>query len=661
MLPPQLQERLSAYRRWRTRLARGIAELGHWLEQNQVPGDEAHTWVRAALATLDAERLNVVFLSAGGRGAADLINALFFHDKGRRLLPSYAGRKETCPIEVCWDAERDKASLHLLPIETLSLATPFRQLRADPAHWVSQPIAVTDPQQTAQQLRQVNQTKTVPRADAVRLGVAQPHPGDAAGIDPVEIPKWRYAIVSFPNSLLRLGLTVFAIPDLGRAQVAADLLTQAQLVVCVLAADQEDATADLHRWRRHFSDSDSGSLPREAVVVALEQPDQQPGQEEDGGTTARAPVGERRRAIAAALGIDPAQVFPLSAQMALRARAGGDLALLQYTGIPVLETYIANALPQAKRKAQADALMAGLSEIVNRNRVRAITRIDGAKVRLRILAALRDKQNVLIAKMVEQTGLDHDVYVRSVQRFQADRDELALDTKRCREILDRDQIDTLIGQTHTRMARSWTTIGMVGAMMGLFDELRRAMQTVATESERIRKRVRATYEGFRRDFGFELTLPNVFAPMKFRVEIELLHQDVEAFLHNPGLVLTEQGVVIKRFHETLISRVQVLFDHLRAAFDIWTRDTLQPLADHIERYKIGMGNRLDDLQRLERSNADTQRHIEQTQAQYVELARQLAALRNIQAALRQDLDAAGIDGPSGTPANDPARKDPSVV
>ena len=58
--------------------------------------------------------------------------------------------------------------------------------------------------------------------------------------------------------------------------------------------------------------------------------------------------------------------------------------------------------------------------------------------------------------------------------------------------------------------------------------------------------------------------------------------------------------------------------------------------------KTGMQQRLDDLAQLEQSSVGTQRHIDQTQAQYVDLARQLAELRNIQAALRQDL---GIPAP----------------
>ena len=144
-------------------------------------------------------------------------------------------------------------------------------------------------------------------------------------------------------------------------------------------------------------------------------------------------------------------------------------------------------------------------------------------------------------------------------------------------------------------------LGLAAAMKALFDELRRTMQTVATESERIRKLVRETYQIFRDDFGFDLATPKVFVPMKYRVEIELLYQEVEAFRRSPTMVLASPGRVIRRFDQQMVSRAQVLFDQLRIAYDGWIRDTLQPLAEEIQEHKAMMEKRLENLQRIGRS------------------------------------------------------------
>jgi hypothetical protein len=636
MQQPTLQERLSAYQQWRARVVRAIRELDDWLKENQRTSDEASACIQAALAAIHSDRLNIAFLSRGGRGKSELISALLFHDYGRRLLPSYTGHTNPGPIELCWDAERGEASLSLLPIETLGQDIHFAQLRTEPAHWVQHPLDIQDPEQSATRLREMTQTKIVSRAEADRLGLTAlaPEPGADPGLDPgaIEIPKWRHAIVSFPSPLLRLGLAIFDLPGLGWTEIATEVLAQAGVVVCVLAADQGVEAADLDLWRRHFPAM--GSPRQEAVVVALNEIDQLWGQGEDAAVAQQ--IAQRRLAAAAALGIEAAQVFPVSAHSALAARIRGDKVLLLRTGIEALETDIVTKLLQAKRKAHVDNLATGLDKILERNRVGIAAGIDRAKTRLTELDELREKSNALIMQMLEKTRQEQETYLRSVQRFQSSREELILETKRCRDILDRDTIEALVVRTHTDMVRSWTTAGMASAMKDLFEELRHAMQAIATDCERIRKVVRETYDGFQHDFGFDLTAPQVFVPMKYRVEIELLYQEVEAFRRSPGLALAEQGVVIKRFQEVLVSRARVLFDQLRAAFDAWIRDTLQPLAERIEEHKVVMEERLDNLQRLGRSKDETQLHIEEAHARYVELAQQLTVLRNIYNTLHHD-------------------------
>ena len=629
------QERLSAYRQWRRHVTRAIKDLDGWLAENMQATDETRAAIDAAQAAMHSERLTVGFIPGGGRGTSELINALFFHEYGRRLLPSYTGYASTCPTELCWDSSRNDAYLRLLPVETRAQDIPFDQLRADRKVWVDHPLNVQDAEKMVTRLSEIAQTKVVSRAQAARLGLgsAEPTPGALAADEPVEIPKWRYAILSIPSSLLRLGLVVLDVPVLDsrwrELDLPADLLAGAHTIVSVLAVGQEDWASDLRLLHRLF-DRD-----RERLVVALNKIDRL--WNEAGVAQVERAVAERRAAAAAALGVDLSQVFPVSAQRALAARLRGDKVLLRATGVEALEAHLLTRLLRARREAQVAALDQALVGIFNENRARITARIDRAKVQLAELEEYCEKSASVIGPLLGKTRQDQDVYLRSVQRVQTCREDLIRETQHCREILNRDSVEALIAQTHTDMVRSWTTAGMARAMQGLFDELRRVMQVIAIETERIRKLVRATYDGFQRDFGFELAAPKVFVPMKFRVEMEFLHQEVEAYCHSPGLVFAEQGAVIRRFHEEMVSRARVLFSQLLDAFDTWICDALQPLADQIEAHKGIMERRLDNLQRLGRSNDDMQRRVTDTRSDYVEWARQLTALRNIHNALRQEL------------------------
>jgi DNA repair ATPase RecN len=173
-------------------------------------------------------------------------------------------------------------------------------------------------------------------------------------------------------------------------------------------------------------------------------------------------------------------------------------------------------------------------------------------------------------------------------------------------------------------------------MRSLFDELGRTMQGIGSESERIRKLVREVYEGFRNQLGLEISTPKVFAPLKYRVEIELLFQEVRAFQRSLETILSSRGAVIARFDEQIVSRARVLFEQLRVAHEDWLREALEPLANGINSHKAAMEKRLDTLQRVSDSRDQLKQRIQAMQGQYVAFAQVLTALRNIQNALNAD-------------------------
>jgi hypothetical protein len=67
----------------------------------------------------------LAFVAEVSRGKSELLNAIFFADTGRRVLPATPGRTTMCPVELQFDAGT-AAELALLPIDTrlggLSLA-----------------------------------------------------------------------------------------------------------------------------------------------------------------------------------------------------------------------------------------------------------------------------------------------------------------------------------------------------------------------------------------------------------------------------------------------------------------------------------------------------------------------------------------------------------
>jgi hypothetical protein len=639
MQTPIMQQRVAAYRQWKTRISRAVLELENWLETEGQTTPDVRDRIRQSLLVLDRDRLTVALVAEFSRGKTELINAVFFADYGRRLLPSAAGRTTMCPTELLWDEDRNEAYLRLLPIETRAQDIPLTQLKGDPKQWVHYPLHAQDPEQISSTLSETQQTKTVSMAEATRLGLSTfglDAEGQPSGRQ-VEIPKWRYAVISFPHQILKQGLVIVDTPGLkalgSEPELTLNLLPAAQAILFVLAADNGVTRSDLEMWQHHLKGFQTGR--QRGILVALNKIDVLWGELPEVRMLESA-VLKHRDTTADALGIDPEVVFPISAQKGLLAKNRSDDALLRKSALVSLEAQLSTKMLQSKHQDLLAALESSVGQLLERNRARVSAQINEVKSQLQELEQLREKSDDVIQHLLEKTRQEQELYLKGVRQFQTSREELILETRLSRQMLAPETIDGLIERAHRDMMHSWTTGGISGAMRALFDDLRRTAQTVASESERIRKIVRITYQRFGQDLGFALTPPKVFVPIKFRVEIELLFQEVEAFRKSPGMAFCDQSLVIKRFHEQMVSRARVLFDQLRATFDAWVRDALQPLATQIQEHKQMMERRLENLQRIGRSKDGLQSRIDETQEQYVELAKQLTALRNIHNALHYD-------------------------
>lgn len=639
MQQPTLQHRLSSYEQWKSRLSRAIDELEIWLESHRRATPRAREDLRAARHTLQRDRLSVALVADSARGKTDLINAIFLSNGGGPMLPPTPHNSAVCPIELLWDQARDEAYVRLLPVETRAQGIPIADLKGDSRYWVHYPLNIQLPEQMAATIGEIYQTKSVSLAEATRLGLSSAAVRAAehrTADERIEIPKWRYAVVSFPHPLLKQGLSIFDTPGSGplglEPELAASVLPAMQAALFVLAAEQGVTRGDLEIWQQRLQGFQSG---RRATLVALNKTDVLWDELRDPQAFESA-VAARRCKAAELVGIGEDAVYPVSARMGLLAKAQNDETLLHRSGLPALEHQLAERLLQTKRQTLTELIDKGVGQVLERNRTRVASRMGRIKAQLEELEQLRDKSQEVISQLLERTRQEEERYMRGVHRFQLSREELLAQTRSCRHKLERERIASIVANADRAMAISLTSIGLGRAMHELLDNLREEMHTVATECERIRGFVRETYRMFREDLGGDLQSPKVFVPTKHRVEIEQLFQEVESFRRSPAMMLATRNGAIRLFRDRIASRALVLFDQLRAAFDRWIRETLRPLADQIQENKLAMEERLENLQRIGRSKDSLQERIDDLQGQYVAFAQTLTALRNIHSALYYD-------------------------
>lgn len=628
----RFQEQLQAYEQWKKDVINTIEEYGPWLEENSMSSVDVQQRIDHTLEALRSDKLTIAFVAEFSRGKTELINAIFFADFGRRLLPSDAGRTTMCPTEIFYDEVRDEAYVRLLPIETRLQDTSLAQLRKDTKQWVHYPLETDSVEQMQAALNEVIQTKTVTLEEAKHLGLYSPdlHPHQSEPPEMIEIPKWRHALISFPHQLLKKGLTILDTPGLNalgtEPELTLNMLPAAQAVLFVLGADTGVTRSDMEIWQHHIKGFQSGR--QRGMMVVLNKIDTlwDDLREHEAVNDA---IRNQQNSTAGLLGLESRAVFPVSAQKGLLSKIKSDEGLLEKSGLLDLENYLGQDVLGIKQQLILETVGSDVGQMLDNSRSVLSGKLNDTKRQLEELEELSDKSDDVITNLMEKTRSEQAQYLRDVETFQQSRKQLKQQAEQLGQTLNMEALDEITERCRKEMANSWTTSGMKAAMKNLFEDIRRTMLNVVTQSEQTRKIIRSIYRKFQNEHGFAVVQPKMFSIVKYRVELELLHQEAEVFRNSPVTAMMEQNFVVKRFFSALVHRAREIFEHADDEIDGWLTTTLEPLVMQIKDHKEMMEKRLNNLQKIGQSRNTLQYRILELQEQYTELARQLTALRNM--------------------------------
>src|SRR4029078_12268627 len=94
---------LDALGSWRQALTLRLGELGRHLGEHELLAAPAPEMLAALRRRLAGDKLVLAFVAEFSRGKSELINAIFFADTGRRVLPATPGRPTRCPLALGHD------------------------------------------------------------------------------------------------------------------------------------------------------------------------------------------------------------------------------------------------------------------------------------------------------------------------------------------------------------------------------------------------------------------------------------------------------------------------------------------------------------------------------------------------------------------------------
>ncbi|MBI5462015.1 MAG: dynamin family protein [Gammaproteobacteria bacterium] len=644
MAQDQFSLRMRAYDAWKADVLQTLEDFQQWLDARELNESENDLRIYETLEALRKDRLTLAFVAEFSRGKTELINAIFFANYGRRLLPSEAGRTTMCPSELFYDRESKQAYLRLLPIETRREERSIGDYKTDPLQWVSMPLDTDSPEQMAEALREVVKTKLVPLKIARALGLydeSQDAQFKKTGELPeqVEIPMWRHALISFPHPLLQQGLVILDTPGLNalgnEPELTVNMLPAAQAVLFVLAADTGVTRSDLDMWEHHVHRKNTSQHTKH-LAVALNKIDTLWDDLKDNNAI-NASIESQRRKVAELLGIDGKQVFPVSAQKGLVGKVRNDEALLERSRLQSLEDFLSDEVLPNKLEVLRDHILREVGGLLEETYTLLDGRLQQTSKELENLRALRGKNADVIQHLMKKSREEQATYLRNVEGFQSSRRVLQSQAKTMQEALSLDAFDTIINKTRNDMTGAWTTHGLKKAMQSFFDGARETMDQVAMHAEQTRTLIRATYRKFHEEHGLPAVTPKVFSVDQYNMELHRLLEEADAFRNSPVTAMIEQSLLIKKFFVSLVSQARSVFFRANQEADAWLKEVMNPLVQQIKDHKRVMEKRLDTLRRISESRDTLEGKINELEGSRGELRRELETLSRLRDTLQRPL------------------------
>ena len=646
MVPSRdLAARFEAYSDWRRRLSAGVSRLHEWLQDQDLADAQVDVRVQQLLERLHQDKLIVAFVAEFSRGKSELINAIFFADFGQRLLPSSAGRTTMCPTELLYDGSRPP-SIRLLPIETRLKDATVAEFKNYADEWVTFALDLAAAEKMGEALSRVSQVKRVPVELARKYGLygdgeedilaAMEH-GDEGNVD---IPCWRHAVINFPHPLLQQGLVILDTPGLNaigtEPELTLNLLPNAHALLFILAADAGVTKTDLEVWNQHLAGDDPATKAGRIVILNKIDGLWDELKSED---AIDAEINRQVKNSAQMLGIPVSQVFAASAQKALVAKVNGDDALLARSRLPALEASLSQKLIPAKRDIVGAASQGEVRSLAAAVRAILDARAAGIAEQLDELRALRGKNQDVVGHMMERVRQEKELFERGLARFTALRNVFTQQTNDLFDHIGLAALRVNAGRTRRQIEDSPFTRGVRAAMGDFFLGIHENFAAAARQSVEIHDMMRAMYARFAKEHHLEPFNPPPFSVLKYQKEIERLERAYNTHFNTLwNMVSKAKFALMKRFFETIASRVRHVYVIANRDVEAWLKAVMSPLETQVREHHLQLRRRLDSIKRIHQASDELEERISELEQQEEAIRLQRKGLQHQSASIDAIVD-----------------------
>ncbi len=602
MLTRNFDEGLESLREWREQAIKLLADLRRWATVNHLSDDTISARIAYLERRLAVEKLTIAFVAEYSRGKSELINALFFGDQGLRLLPSGAGRTTMCPTEILYDRAQP-AAIRVLPIETRENPMALREHLAALDTWREIELRPGDAAQLHEAFNALAETVEMTPREASALGLGPDLPLDARGL--VAVPRWRYAVVNYPHPLLERGLVILDTPGLNALGAEPELtlnrIPDADAIVFMLGVDTGVTATDLATWSEHIAPIQTQRHTRFVVLNKIDGLRDDLKSEDEVLTE----LDKQVRSTAEALGIEPIQVFPLSARQALVSRIRNDRDGLVKSRLYRLEQSLSQTLFHFRKLDHANAVRAETRTLLKEARALLDSRRAFLEEQIEDLAKLKGKNVRLVEALARKAGGDRGkidqarkslMGVRAVHNRQAEQIALFLDPARARAlgILARAAIFD-----------SGFAGGINETLDGYFREARNRLEGAIESINEAGRMMVVVNRKFADEYGISPVEVGEFTTDRFLAELDRLESLCNREIKSAtGMLLRRKKTVGALFFDSIALKVIHIFDIADREVRAWMNAFLRPLELRVADFQEQSASRAEGMSKIRGAEVD---------------------------------------------------------
>ncbi|ABP81592.1 predicted GTPase [Stutzerimonas stutzeri A1501] len=631
----RLDRHVDAYVTWKRDLIREITRYRSWLAHNRLSSEAVDTRLERALRVLRTDHITLAFVGEYSRGKTELINSLFFSSYGQRILPSRAGRTTMCPTELLFDPRSERSYIRLLPIESRLEDTSIAQLKRTSRLWLNLPLDPRDPQSMAEAFAQVAQTKTVPVEQAIALGFDPATLESVGGGDDVLVPAWRHAMVNFDHPLLRQGLRILDTPGLNalgsEPELTLSMLPNAQAIVFLLSADTGVTASDMQIWQQHIRQLDEDT--QNSLFAVLNKIDVL-WDDVAGEAFVHNAIEQIRETTAQQLGIDAADVLPLSAKQALMAKIRGDQALLERSQLAELEQLLSQRILAQKERLLEDQVVLQVMALIQNSQHALRLRLEKVIEQRDLLASHQQGSGQMLLELTARTRHEHNRHHKRLLDLKTNQRLLQRQGKLLRAAIRAERLEEHLTRLRRSLTGSLTTLGINLAILHFFRSVEQDLGILEQEAERANKMVSAIYRRHSEENPLHGIDPPLFQLQPYQRELRALQGKADQFRLQLKTLLTEQRTLTRRFFATLVQEVIGLHQRLRQEAERWSGDALTPLLQFSLEHKQQLETHMLRLKSLAKESQQNSqrgqlltRYSGELEQQLTQAAEMLRALR----------------------------------